>query len=129
MLPTRGWELLAGSLLAYYEIKFGRENKSTTFNLVLPTLGFVLVLYSFLFFSEQTRHPSVYTLIPVIGVSLIIWFSSKKDYLTNVLSSRILVGTGLISYSLYLWHYPIFAFARIKGIFYDKLIFIGALTV
>ena len=129
MLPTRGWELLAGSLLAYYEIKFGRENKSTTLNLVLPTLGFVLVLYSFLFFSEQTRHPSVYTLIPVIGVSLIIWFSSKKDYLTNVLSSRILVGTGLISYSLYLWHYPIFAFARIKGIFYDNLIFIGALTV
>ena len=43
-----------------------------------------------------------------------IWFAHKDNYIIKILSSKILVGIGLISYSLYLWHYPIFAFSRIR---------------
>ena len=58
-------------------------------------------------------HPSFYTLSPIIGVCLIIWFSNKDELITKILSLKLFVGIGLISYSLYLWHYPIFAFSRI----------------
>ena len=57
-------------------------------------------------------HPSFYTLFPIIGVCLIIWFSNKNELITKILSTKLFVGVGLISYSLYVWHYPIFAFAR-----------------
>ena len=62
-------------------------------------------------------HPSIYTTIPIIGVSLIILFSNKETYVKKLLSFKILVLVGLISYSLYLWHYPIFSFNRIFRIY------------
>ena len=66
-----------------------------------------------LFFDNEMFHPSLYTLLPIIGVCLIIWFSNKDEIITKIFSTKLFVSIGLISYSLYLWHYPIFAFARI----------------
>ena len=72
-------------------------------------------------------HPSFYTLLSIIGVSLIIWFSNKDELITKILSTKLLVGVGLISYSLYLWHYPIFVFIRkfdiIENNNFQKLLF------
>ena len=62
--------------------------------------------------------------MPVLGTVLIIWFADQRDHVTKLLSSRPFVWIGLISYSLYLWHYPIFAFGRVKDgspSDYDKL--------
>ena len=114
VLPTRGWELLAGSILAYFEIQKGQRSKNQTLNLVLPSVGLFLIGHSILFFNDKTFHPSFYTLSPIVGVSLIIWFSHKDELITKILSSKLFVGIGLISYSLYLWHYPILAFDRIS---------------
>jgi hypothetical protein len=66
-------------------------------------------------------HPSFYTLSPIIGVCLIIWFSNKKEIITKILSTKLFVGIGLISYSLYLWHYPIFAFVKITWLVMESI--------
>jgi hypothetical protein len=60
-------------------------------------------------------------LVPLIGVSLIIWFSKKEELITQILSSKIFIFFGLISYSLYLWHYPIFAFFRNLDLFNNSI--------
>jgi peptidoglycan/LPS O-acetylase OafA/YrhL len=110
-LPTRMWELLAGSILAYFEIKKGNRSQNKGFNLILPFAGLILILHSILFFNDEMFHPSFYTLSPIIGVCLIIWSSQKDELFTKIFSTKLFVGIGLISYSLYLWHYPIFVFA------------------
>ena len=117
-LYARVWELLAGSILAYFEIYNGHRSKNRILNLILPFIGLILIGYSILFFDDKIFHPSFYTLSPIIGVCLIIWFSNKKEIITRILSTKLFVGIGLISYSLYLWHYPIFAFAR-ETFFFD----------
>ena len=132
ILPTRGWELLAGSILAYFEITKGHRSKNKKLNLILPTIGLLLIGHSIQFFNDEMFHPSFYTLSPIVGICLIIWFSDKDEIITKILSTKIFVGIGLISYSLYLWHYPIFAFAR-ETIFFDgsisKKIIIGVTTI
>src|SRR6056300_24596 len=123
VLPTRGWELLAGSLLAYFEITNGKRSKNQLLNLIFPSVGIILIGHSILFFNDEMFHPSFYTLSPIIGVCLIIWFSNKNELITKILSTKLFVGIGLISYSLYLWHYPIFAFSRTTSLI-DGNIFI-----
>ena len=112
-LHTRMWELLAGSILAYFEITKGYRSQNQTLNFILPSIGLLLIGHSLLFFNDEMLHPSFLTLSPIIGVCLIIWFSNKEEIVAKILSTKLFVGIGLISYSLYLWHYPIFAFERI----------------
>ena len=123
-LPFRGFELLIGSLLSYFELNNGGGSRKSysILNQICPSLGIVLILYSFLSFNfTKILHPSFITLIPLIGVSLIIWFSKKGELIAEILSSKIFVFFGLISYSLYLWHYPIFAFLRYIDIFNNSI--------
>ncbi len=113
-LHTRMWELLAGSILAYLEIKNQRRwfFSNKLINRILTILGIILIGHAIVFYNDDTLHPSAYTLTPIIGVCLIIWFAHKDEIITKIFSSKIFVGTGLISYSLYLWHYPVFALFR-----------------
>ena len=113
VLPTRVWELLAGSILAYFEIKQGYRSKKKILNLLLPIIGLFLIILTIIFFKLHFPHPSLHTVPAIIGVCLIIWFSNSNGIVTRLLSTKLFVGIGLISYSLYLWHYPIFAFDRI----------------
>ncbi|MDY6868545.1 MAG: acyltransferase family protein, partial [Chloroflexota bacterium] len=77
-------------------------------------LGLLLILFSVAFFDDSTRFPSFYALAPVVGTSLIVLFGSKETIIGKILSTKFLVGIGLISFSAYLWHQPLLAFARIR---------------
>jgi len=116
-LPFRFWELGMGSLIAVAE-RNGFLNVRNGLADVLAALGLIMVGYSVIAFDSLTPTPSVMTLIPVLGAALIISFSgsaqnSYKTVVAKVLSFKVFVGIGLISYSAYLLHQPLLAFVRI----------------
>ena len=111
LLPTRGWEILVGAFAAFY-LKYNNHSKSPTVNQALSLLGLVMIFYSIIFFDKTTPFPSLYTLIPTIGTGLLILYAVPKTYVYKLLSLKFIAGIGLISYSAYLWHQPLLAFAR-----------------
>ncbi|MEL0244022.1 MAG: acyltransferase family protein, partial [Gammaproteobacteria bacterium] len=119
---SRFWELAIGSILAYRELHYKYSNNGFA-SKSLPIFGLYLIVYSILFFDAKTPHPSFHTLIPIIGVALIIGFASKDELVGKLLASKPFVWVGLISYSAYLWHFPIFALSRQSSLShtnYDK---------
>lgn len=131
LLPTRAWELLLGVFLAIYSEKFTfDENYNKRIGPYLSLIGLVFIAYSVFFIDRNQPFPSFITLLPTTGTALIIYSSYEKNYVNRFLSSKCLVGIGLISYSLYLWHQPIFAFTRyIKFSEPSPLIFIFLITI
>ena len=104
---SRAWELLVGSLVAFYVSKYGRiKNEFGSF------IGLLLIISPVIIFDSKTPFPSPYTSIPVVGAMLVILCSDRTLLSGKILTNKILVGLGLISYSLYLWHQPVLAIYR-----------------
>lgn len=104
---TRAWELLIGSLCAYH-----LQRRTGSRNDFAALLGACMIFYAIFVFDSQTPFPSAWGLFPVVGTALIILFGTSDSWVGKALSFRPVVAVGLISYSAYLWHQPIFAFTR-----------------
>lgn len=108
-LPTRAWEFLAGGLAALLPVPF----QGTLHASALGCLGLGLIGASLYGIDEQTAFPGAAALLPVIGTALILWVrSGPTTVLTRLLSFGPLVLVGKISYSVYLWHWPLIAIAK-----------------
>jgi peptidoglycan/LPS O-acetylase OafA/YrhL len=109
---TRAWELGAGALLAIW-----RSGKTETSNRVswkthaAGFIGLLLIVAPVLWYLPETRFPGYEAIPPVLGAVLIL--SAAGGRTNRILAIPPLVGVGLISYSLYLWHWPLLSFARI----------------
>lgn len=122
MLHTRIWEMLAGAMTAWVFFlqrqglmpdRIMRILRLTdAAKPVLALLGLALIAGAVFGFSADTATPGLAALVPVVGAVLVISFAVEGSLANRLLCSRALVGIGLISYSAYLWHQPIFALAR-----------------
>ncbi|KZZ15136.1 hypothetical protein A3750_12120, partial [Oleiphilus sp. HI0079] len=110
-LPTRAWELFVGVLVAMKASSKTGSYSFTWFEECLGVLGLLLVIGSFLLLSTTVAFPGVATLFPVLGTAMIILYG-HNGVVKAILSARLLVFIGLISFSLYLWHQPVLAFSR-----------------
>lgn len=111
LLPMRAWELLTGAFLAAIPVTRVPANK--WLREFLSWAGMLGILGAALLYTRDTKFPGLAALPPCIGTALIIWTNGNS--LTSVgrlLSSGPLVFIGLISYSLYLWHWPVLVFFK-----------------
>ncbi|WP_282756058.1 acyltransferase family protein [Desulfuromonas thiophila] len=136
LLPTRAWELAIGALIAFYSLYQRRkilESLSRPFvKEVFALVGFILILVSVFTFDKSTPFPSFWALLPTLGTALIIVFSNSDTIVGRFLSCGPMVGVGLLSYSIYLWHQPLFVFARHATLFPPSaglLLILSALSV
>lgn len=115
-LPTRAWELLLGSILAVLP-----ENTAIAHHLLrefVAYVGLLGIVVPCLFYTGNTTFPGLAALAPCLGTALIIWCNGAAQSggapttLGRFLANRFVVFVGLISYSLYLWHWPILALTR-----------------
>lgn len=117
LLPARAWELILGGLITFYNRDSLLNAVKGTFEYFtyksLPLIGLFLVIHSMLFWDHNVQHPSFLTLIPIFGTCLFVMFSHRGELTNDLLSIRPIAFLGIISYSLYLWHQPIFVFYRL----------------
>src|SRR5262249_46482872 len=112
---TRFWEFLAGTLLAYDSVKFGwtaRFEANAPRDNAASAIGMLMILAGIFIIPAENNYPGWWALLPVIGTALIIWAGQYAWINRKILANQQLVFIGLISYPLYLWHWPLLVMGK-----------------
>ncbi|AXR06645.1 acyltransferase family protein [Salinimonas sediminis] len=113
LLPGRAWELMAGGIASVYIKSDHYQRWQRAYGARLANGGVVMVAASYILFTPETAHPSVFTLLPVAGTVLILLFAVQGTLTARLLSLPGITFVGVVSYSLYLWHQPVLAALRL----------------
>jgi hypothetical protein len=110
LLPSRFWELMLGALLALAHIpqpssRIARESTGVA--------GLGMIALAVFWYTRDLPFPGAYALLPCVGTALLIYAGATQTLTSRVLSLKPVVFIGLISYSLYLWHWPLLVFTQI----------------
>ncbi|WP_082474922.1 acyltransferase family protein [Sphingomonas sp. Leaf343] len=109
LLPARIWELSLGALIAVIPFR----PRSRWMNEVIGWIGLALIGYAVRRFTEATVFPGPSALLPCVGAAMLITSGSAGTILSRLMSTKVMTFIGAISYSLYLWHWPVIVFAEI----------------
>ncbi len=107
LLPPRGWELMLGAALALGAIP---APQNRVVREILGGLGFGLIVFAVFWLDKSMPFPGLYAVLPCAGAACLIL--SRGTFAAGILSLRPVVMTGLVSYSLYLWHWPLAVFMQ-----------------
>lgn len=114
-IPSRAWELLTGSFLAV-TIATDSRTRSKSFRTIAGSVGLFLLLACIFYYDEKMSFPGLNALLPCLCTALLIYSgtdtTSEKSIIQKILGSKPLVFVGLISYSLYLWHWPVLVLTK-----------------
>ena len=113
LTPSRVWELLIGALVALTPVERVRSAAGEHLSQAASLVCLLVLVAVFFVFDSDTPHPSLFTLLPVAATAGLILFCNGSGVAGAILCNRFMVGIGLVSYSLYLWHQPIFVFTRL----------------
>ena len=105
LLPTRAWQLTAGCLIAVIPFVTKRESRAPAW---VSAAGLCLIAISYVLIQEGPHFPGIIAILPVVGAVAVI-LPSRNGWAKRFLSSSAMVGIGKVSYSLYLWHWPVFS--------------------
>jgi peptidoglycan/LPS O-acetylase OafA/YrhL len=110
----RAWQFIAGGLVGAVSVASARRLPPALWNLG-AVLGLAGILAPVFFFSDDLKYPSWPALLPVAGAALLILagMAAPRNTASRLLSTKPMVGIGLVSYSWYLWHWPILSFGRV----------------
>ena len=106
----RWWQLMSGAFVAFF-FKYN-NNSSPKLNNLISIFGLSLLFISIFSFNNNYKFPGPLSLIPVFGTTLILLYSKEGNFVYKFLNLKILDHIGEISYSLYLWHFPILVYLK-----------------
>ncbi len=125
-LPARAWELLIGAIIAAAALSIKHKLVAE----IAGIIGIIGIIYSVVFFSAETVFPGYAALLPTLSTGLLILASSThQTFAGTILSFPVLIWIGLISYSLYLWHWPLLVMTKMHYGELSQLTLVGLLAV
>ena len=104
LLPARAWQILVGGIAGLISLR----KRQLWFDTASGLIGILAIGFATTMFSELTPYPGWAGLLPVAGSLLVLVFGRRSKYIRRIFSAKFLEVIGTLSYSLYLWHWPVF---------------------